>query len=38
LVSIRTLEAEQSDDALFAHRDRGQQFAERSSEPIETHD
>src|SRR5690242_14750548 len=32
------LQAEQSDAALFEHRDRGQQFAERSSEPVETHD
>src|SRR5690349_11219245 len=30
-------QAEQSDAALFEHHDRGQQFAERSSEPIETH-
>src|SRR5215208_1965435 len=26
------------DAALLEHRDRGQQFAERSSEPVETHD
>jgi hypothetical protein len=32
------LQAEQSDAALLEHRDRGQQFAERSSDPVETHD